>query len=388
MLTVDRVLESWSLGRNVLLYGPPGTGKTRFLSQLYSRIEAENGRQNQLVARPEDPSLPLAYSATQDPLIPGPIKSYWATFHQSYGYEDFILGYRPRVEHGGVTLQPYAGILVDAVLELIDESSENQSAVIFIDEVNRANASRVFGEFMTFLDFDYRESGTIPLPMPLRQLGFSDGKSEPILRLDGSYATLEYGFHFPKNIFIVATMNSVDRSAVPIDSALARRFNRMEMPPERFVLETAWEISGGTAIYPDQHYTAYEVALRLFDSLNSQIASDLGAEFELGHGLFLGLAGTHAKAVVDQGLADDAWYDLARLWDDVLFPQLEDRYAGRPDSMIQLLRIPEFGGDRYLWELRDIPSQDSSVRTLKRVQTAEATLEMIQSSFTRLVSDR
>lgn len=388
MLEIERLNESWNLGRNVLLYGPPGTGKTRFLSELYDQVQARNERGRDLVARPEVPSLPLAYAATDDVGIPGPIKTYWATFHQSYGYEDFILGYRPKIESGGVTLQAYAGILLDAVLELADESSETESAVIFIDEVNRANASRVFGEFMTFLDFDYREGGQIPLPMPLRQLGFSNGKSEPIVRLDGSVAHLDYGFHFPKNIYIVATMNSVDRSAVPIDSALARRFNRIEMPPDREVLENAWELKGDGPIDLAHNHTAYEVALRLFDSLNSQIASDLGAEFELGHGLFLGLTGTHQEALESRAFAVTAWNELARIWDDVLFPQLEDRYAGRPHSILKLLRVPEFADSDYLWKLRPIPSQDSAARSLMRVRAAESQLEVIESSFTRLVSDK
>lgn len=387
MLSIGRIGESWALERNVLLYGPPGTGKTRFLSTLYKSIQEDNSACNSLIATPDKPYFPLTRLASESTGVPGPVKTYWATFHQSYGYEDFVLGYRPKVEDGNVTLQPHAGILLDAVLELADEFSETRSVVIFIDEVNRANASRVFGEFMTFLDFDYRETGPIPIPMPLRQLSYSDGQSEPIVRLDGRTASLKYGFHFPRNIFIVATMNSVDRSAVPIDSALARRFNRIEMPPDRTMLADEWWPDGNSMADASHQPTAYEVALRLFDRLNSQIAGDLGPEFELGHGLFLGLKGSNSQALTDEESAEKAWYQLARVWDDILFPQLEDRYAGRPSSLLHLLRIPEFGDTDYLWKFRDAPSLDGSVRALERVRATESSLLMIKSSFTRLVSD-
>jgi mcrB domain protein len=388
MLSTKRIFESWALKRNVLLYGPPGTGKTRFLSELYNQVRSGETSSRDLIANPENPLLPLAYNTSNDERIPGPIKTYWATFHQSFGYEDFLLGYRPTLTDGGVILQPHAGILLDAILELSDAESNYQSVVIFIDEVNRANASRVFGEFMTFLDFDYREAGSIALPMPLRQLAYKDGKSEKIHRLDGSLATLESGFKFPEHIYIVATMNSVDRSAVPIDSALARRFNRIEMAPERSVLESIWGVQPHNSIKADEEYTAHEVALRLFDSLNAQIANDLGAEFELGHGLFLGISGSQSKAELDQESSNRSWLDLARVWDDVLFPQLEDRYAGRPDALLNVLRISEFTGSDYVWKLRNVPSQDGSIRTLERTQVSANPLDNIKRSFKLLVSDQ
>ncbi len=112
--------------------------------------------------------------------------------------------------------------------------------MIFIDEINRGNAARIFGEFMTFLDFDYRDGGTVPLPVPLRQLTYEDGQSEKLLRPGGKATTIPEGFTFPKHVYIVATMNSVDRAAVPIDSALARRFDRIEMRPNLDVLVEHW----------------------------------------------------------------------------------------------------------------------------------------------------
>src|SRR3546814_10227254 len=90
------------------------------------------------------------------------------------------------------------------------------------------------------LDFDYRDGGTVPLPVPLRQLTYDNGKSEQLVRPGGDTATIPVGFTFPKHVYIVATMNSVDRAAVPIDSALARRFDRIEMRPNLDVLVELW----------------------------------------------------------------------------------------------------------------------------------------------------
>jgi len=87
---------------------------------------------------------------------------------------------RPEISSEGTKLQPWAGVFLDAALELADPESQYKSVVIFIDEINRGNAARIFGEFMTFLDFDYREQGRVTLPLPLRQLKYQDGLSEKI----------------------------------------------------------------------------------------------------------------------------------------------------------------------------------------------------------------
>jgi 5-methylcytosine-specific restriction endonuclease McrBC GTP-binding regulatory subunit McrB len=82
----------------------------------------------------------------------------WVTFHQRYSYEDFILGLRPRiVGPAGFELKPRVGKLLDLAIKVRDTGESAQSAVLFIDEVNRGNASRIFGEFITFMDFDYRD---------------------------------------------------------------------------------------------------------------------------------------------------------------------------------------------------------------------------------------
>ena len=260
--------------------------------------------------------------------------------------------------------------------------------MIFIDEINRGNAARIFGEFMTFLDFDYRNGGRVPLPLPLRQLTYEDGQSEEIRRPGGKASMIPEGFTFPQHVYIVATMNSVDRAAVPIDSALARRFDRIEMRPNLGVLAELWGLNETEIPIPTEAnwetLTPFETGYLLLDRLNVTIASDLGPEFELGHGL---LTPVLAKKTADDGTIQpveekDAWRSLAKTWDDALFPQLEDRYSGRPEQLMELLHVdnaPPAGG--YVWRLRTAMSGTVAARTLAPVRVSELDIDVIKRSF-------
>lgn len=384
---IDDIFGSWGAGRNVLLYGPPATGKTRLISQLFEALRQPQQAKRGIVLNTANATSPFSRPAQQIS-IPLPAKVVWTTFHQSYGYEDFVLGLRPAMDDQGTRLEPWAGVFFDAALELKDPNSHYESAVIFIDEINRGNAARIFGEFMTFLDFDYRDDGKVPLPVPLRQLAFDGGKSEVIHRPSGSTATIVEGFTFPKNVYIVATMNSVDRAAVPIDSALARRFDRIEMRPDLDALAAYWGIDPATVPAPDDSSWSalgpFDSGYLILDRLNVVIASDLGPEFELGHGLLTPIAATvmDANGTMQQVADDVAWRSLAKTWDDVLYPQLEDRYSGRPEQLMDLLHVdtpPPVG--EYAWHLRESKSGLTSARTLAPVRASELDLDVIKRSF-------
>ncbi|MCG2621763.1 AAA family ATPase [Arthrobacter sp. I2-34] len=384
---IDDILSSWNAGRNVLLYGPPATGKTRLISGLFDALNNPPESQRGILLDVSDAEMPFSRPA-QEIKIPQPIKVVWTTFHQSYGYEDFVLGLRPEITSKGTCLQPWAGVFLDAALELTDPESEYKSVVIFIDEINRGNAARIFGEFMTFLDFDYRDDGSVPLPLPLRQLSYEDGKSEEIRRPGGKTTKIPEGFTFPKHIYIVSTMNSVDRAAVPIDSALARRFDRIEMRPNLDVLVNHWGLEKTAITTPTEDnwedLTPFETGYLLLDRLNVAIASDLGPEFELGHGL---LTPVLATKTTDSGTKEPveekaAWRSLAKTWDDVLFPQLEDRYSGRPEQLMDLLHVdtaPSVGD--YAWNLRTAKGGTVQSRTLAPVRVSELDIDVIKRSF-------
>lgn len=384
---IDDILDSWAAGRNALLYGPPATGKTRLISELFEALRsASNARGIQL--DPANSQRPFSRPLVE--VIPLPAKVVWTTFHQSYGYEDFVLGLRPEIEDGATLLRPWAGVFLDAAMELNDPETRYKSVVIFIDEINRGNAARIFGEFMTFLDFDYREGGLVPLPIPLRQLKFSEGQSEPIYRPGGTQATVTEFLTFPRDIYIVATMNSVDRSAVPIDSALARRFDRIEMRPDRDVLLSLWDLGNIpiTSDTPWDSLSPFQVGVLLLDRLNWAIADELGTEFELGHGLLTPIRRTILSPAGGEKIISDhdAWRLLAKAWDDVVFPQLEDRYSGRPDQLLQLLRVEDQAPGDYAWKLRTSLTGSVSTRTLNPVRVAELNIDVIKRSFQWLIS--
>jgi hypothetical protein len=384
---IDDILTSWGAGRNALLYGPPATGKTRLISELFKALETPPEAKKGIQLDPTDMDTPFT-RPDQEIKIPQPIKVVWTTFHQSYGYEDFVMGLRPEITADGTRLQPWAGVFLDAALELNDPASTYKSVVIFIDEVNRGNAARIFGEFMTFLDFDYRDGGTVPLPLPLRQLTYEDEQSEEIRRPNGQVTTIPKDFTFPKHVYIVSTMNSVDRAAVPIDSALARRFDRIEMRPSLEVLADHWGLDKTAIPTPtDEDWetlTPFETGYLLLDRLNVAIASDLGTEFELGHGLLVPVQATKKDASgADQPVDEkEAWQSLAKTWDDVLFPQLEDRYSGRPEQLMDLLHVdtpPSAGG--YAWTLRTALGSTVEARTLAPVRVSELDIDVIKRSF-------
>lgn len=388
---LNNILTSWGAGRNVLLYGPPATGKTRLISELFQTLDTPQESQRGIILDPNDTATPFSRPA-QEITIPQPVKVVWTTFHQSYGYEDFVLGLRPEITTEGTRLQPWAGVFLDAALELADPSSEYQSVVIFIDEINRGNAARIFGEFMTFLDFDYRDDGRVSIPLPLRQLTYREGRSEKIYRPGGKETDIPDNFTFPRHVYIVSTMNSVDRAAVPIDSALARRFDRIEMRPNLDVLAQCWGLDKTTIPKPTESnwetLSPFETGYLLLDKLNVAIASDLGPEFELGHGL---LTPVLAYRTIEGGVRlsneeNDTWRSLSAIWDDVLFPQLEDRYSGRAEQLIDLLHVdtaPSTGD--YAWRLRTSISNTVVARTLAPVRVSELGIDVIKRSFRWLI---
>lgn len=384
---INDILSSWGAGRNVLLYGPPATGKTRLISELFDALNKPPEATRGILLDVADAETPFS-RPEEEITIPQPIKVVWTTFHQSYGYEDFVLGLRPEITAEGTRLQPWAGVFLDAALELVDPKSKYKSVVIFIDEINRGNAARIFGEFMTFLDFDYRDGGRVRLPLPLRQLTYEDGQSEKIRRPGGKESTIPEGFTFPQHVYIVSTMNSVDRAAVPIDSALARRFDRIEMRPNLGVLAEHWGLDKTVIpmLTEDNWETLspFETGYLVLDRLNVTIASDLGPEFELGHGL---LTPVLAKKKAADGTIElveekDVWRSLAKTWDDVLFPQLEDRYSGRPEQLMDLLHVdnaPPDGG--YAWTLRTAMGGTVAARTLGPVRLSELDIDVIKRSL-------
>lgn len=138
------------------------------------------------------------------------------TFHQSFSYEDFVEGIRPQTTEGGISYEVRDG-LFKKLCNRARLDPERRYA-LFIDEINRGNVSRIFGELITLIEADKR--------------AWWDGEGQLV---DGMEVTLPYSddrFGVPKNLDIYATMNTADRSITLMDAALRRRFRFIELMPE------------------------------------------------------------------------------------------------------------------------------------------------------------
>ena len=390
---LNRIFGAWRRGKGALLYGPPGTGKTYVLSNLRQLLES-GAASVALRLDPENKDRPFNIVEGSVP-IPLPVATEWITFHQNYSYEDFIIGLRPDPSGGGgFSLKPRLGRLLDQIFSLTSADEETQSVVLFIDEINRGNAARIFGEFITFLDVEYRatlEDGStnpLALPLPLPSLNQDDAThTEKVQRPSGAEVQLPIPWFFPRNVYLVATMNSVDRGAIPIDSALARRFERVALRPDlealarrlgidwSDLLERAEALRDEEAGDAWKSMTAEETAVLLLDRLNAVIATELGEDFELGHSLFWKVGDA------DEG---NRWQTLAACWDDDVFPQLYERYLGRVDQLMSALKVDNPPVDEpYAFSRRVLLGESSprDERTLRPVRLAEEATPVQQSSL-------
>ena len=185
---------------NTILYGPPGTGKTYLTARRC--VEICDGEAPQDDNKTRDRYQKLVADERVE----------FITFHESYGYEEFVEGLRPAPNEGGgpgFRLKPVSGVL-KVIAERAKRYPENY--VLVIDEINRANVSKVMGELITLLEEDKREGALNEVAVVLPH------SREP--------------FTLPRNLHVLGTMNTADRSIALIDTALRRRFRFEEMAPD------------------------------------------------------------------------------------------------------------------------------------------------------------
>lgn len=240
--------------KNVILQGAPGVGKTYAAKRLaYSLIGEKNAERVKMVQ-----------------------------FHQSYSYEDFIMGFRPSDIGFELRKGTFYNFCKRAELDAVNDY------FFIIDEINRGNLSKIFGELFMLLENDKRGASL--------QLVYSDEK-----------------FSIPDNLYIIGMMNTADRSLAMLDYALRRRFAFFELQP-------GFDTDGFKTYQSNINNRKLDNLIACVKNLNDAIATDesLGEGFCIGHSYFCNLT---PESVNDQVISNIVEYELIPLLKEYWFDE-------------------------------------------------------------------
>lgn len=247
--------------KNVILQGAPGTGKTYNTTRIAIAVATEN-------ANDEDKLkdwVPEKVREKYEELCSEESQIAFVTFHQSMDYENFVRGIKPVVVNGGVKYEVIDGIFLQMCQRAKDNPDKNY--VLIIDEINRGNISRIFGELITLIEKDKRlgENNALQVCLPYRK----DDETEL--------------FGVPRNLYILGTMNTTDRSVGAVDYALRRRFSFVTIEARRDVIENHNFEDGETK---DKVLSLFDDIKEFLEDKNTRADMDI-KDLMIGHSYFL-----------------------------------------------------------------------------------------------------
>ena len=273
--------------KNLIFYGPPGTGKTyQAINRTLELINADPDYCKHL----ERSVLVDKFNQLRDE---GRVE--FITFHQAYSYEEFVEGIRPVLDQAEKNIQYELSNGVFKSIASRAESDPDNRYVLLIDEINRGNISKIFGELITLIEEDKRigEQNQLRATLP-----YSKKKD----------------FGVPPNLYIIGTMNTADRSIALLDVALRRRFKFMEFMPE-------YEDTGLNDCKVDGLNLG-----RLLSALNKKIEILLDRDHQIGHSFFI--------KVKD---AEDQKKTLCGVWYRELIPLFQEYFYNDYERLEHLL---------------------------------------------------
>ncbi len=296
--------------KNIILYGPPGTGKTYLVSKFAEHF-----------IRPQHVKNPGTSKTEVSDFFE------FVTFHQSFAYEEFIEGLKPVIDDDGslsYVVRPgvFKDIAARAEAAWTKHKDSAPNYLLIIDEINRANIAKVFGELITLIEDDKRLGTTNKLEV---RLPYSEDK-----------------FGVPPNLYIIGTMNTADRSIALLDLALRRRFSFLEVTPDPSLLKT---VAG--------------VDLRaLLTKLNERVELLLDRDHRIGHSYFM------VESAADLHFA---WFSrVVPLLQEYFYNDSERLYALLGDGFMKKVEIEGLSS-----ELIELVDTDSPRFELKMLDEGE-----------------
>lgn len=307
---------------NVLITGAPASGKTHLLQEVR---EAFKG----VESVGYDPTGPVAIPAVDEHVaewLPSPERGhrevFETNFHQNTKFGEVLRAREARVSpdgSGGTAFRVSEGILYRASEHALGKDG---ATLLIVDELNRGPAVAVFGPTMTALEYDKRLA--------------ADGNETPttakfeLLDDEGNY--VEYAF--PKHLYVLAAMNEADTSVEALDVAFMRRWEPYTLEPDEQILLQHFDLAAASGELPEHAASAedvYRATVRAWKAVNRRIRLGRGAEYEIGHGIFMSTTPSTASIGDSLEAIRPGYRRLRQHLDEVFF--------GSTDSLAAALNV-------------------------------------------------